>query len=554
MFISSTGHRPPPPFAIPADQEAEQKAQENNQIPIHRAVQEGNQKYIEELLQNGIDINVTDSSNRTPLFFAIIHGHRSIVEFLINKKADVTICTIEQDTIIHAAAFYGHTEILKDLLQNPDCKKFIHAKNYEAKTPLHKATWGNPKPEIVQLLIDHGADPTIKSKCDYTPLHWAAKHGHVESVVILIRHGAKTNEVNSSGDRPFELAMRWGQDEMVHFFLGTKKRLPKLDGPLPKDLEAHYYQCLHQAKRENLIEELALTLEKMSRLFIRKKEYLTAAKFLNSALAVLQKHKPDPIFERYLFSQLEKIEIFFLEDKKIKTPLGRSGHIEKNRARLQEIRKNCKEAHENKKPAHEALVELTEEFKKVLRALIMSSQELLGPPPINGWACIAMGSMARGEMCPYSDIEFAFLIEDDCEDALEYFRTLSQFLELQVINLGETKLPLFFAEEEPSLTPSGFSMDSAGNTPLGVPGLYELIGTPAQLAQFQTIKWINRNIILANAMSTVCLVAGDQKLLADYCQKKAVTLEKNREKLGMQLLMGRHKRISTQSFSRKREK
>ena len=115
-----------------------------------------------------------------------------------------------------------------------------------------------------------------------------------------------------------------------------------------------------------------------------------------------------------------------------------------------------------------------------------------------------------------------------------------------VINLGETAFPIFSYIDpfHPSPTPSGFSLDSGGNTPLGIPGLYELIGTPQKLAQFEQQPWIDRNIILTNAMSHVCLVAGSEKLLEKYNKEKTAILDQkvknntNRHELALRLLMG----------------
>lgn len=159
-----------------------------------------------------------------------------------------------------------------------------------------------------------------------------------------------------------------------------------------------------------------------------------------------------------------------------------------------------------------------------------------------------MGSMARGEMCPYSDIEFAFIIEEKTERTLIYFRILAQLVELKMINLGETKFPIF-GEWQDSPTPGGFSMDSGGNTPLGKPGFYELIDTPEGLAQFQCEHWMDADIIVTNALSSVCHVAGNRKLMNKYYQAKESQLNITdgvfsftgiafREKLSLQLLRG----------------
>jgi hypothetical protein len=82
-------------------------------------------------------------------------------------------------------------------------------------------------------------------------------------------------------------------------------------------------------------------------------------------------------------------------------------------------------------------------------------------------ACLGMGSMARDEMCPFSDLEFAFVLRETSEAALVYFRTLTRVVELKVINMGESFFPLFapiFGEtsRDASPTPSGFSMDTGG--------------------------------------------------------------------------------------------
>ena len=204
-------------------------------------------------------------------------------------------------------------------------------------------------------------------------------------------------------------------------------------------------------------------------------------------------------------------------------------------------------------PIQEILATLTHSYKKLLGDLILNSQELLGPPPTK-WACIGMGSMARGEMCPYSDLEFAFIIEKKTEKALIYFRTLSQFLELRIINCGETKFPIFaqiFGQGsiQASPTPGGFSMDSGGNTPLGKPGFYELIDTPEGLAQFQCEKWMDIDIIVTNALSSVTYIAGEKELLSNHLQAQQKHLDTTdghfsftgiafREKLALKLIEG----------------
>ena len=132
----------------------------------------------------------------------------------------------------------------------------------------------------------------------------------------------------------------------------------------------------------------------------------------------------------------------------------------------------------------------------------------LGQPPCK-YAIIALGSVARMEATPFSDLEFAILFEDETiGDKIKYFRILSHFLHLKVINLGETILPSLaikelndFQSADPddnwfydSFTPRGISFDGAmpwaSKTALGrmatedKPAL-ELIRTPEHMAALQ---------------------------------------------------------------------
>ena len=89
----------------------------------------------------------------------------------------------------------------------------------------------HPKPDVVQLLLENKADPNAKNKWDYTPLHWAAKHGHIESAEILLKAGAQLDVANQNHDLPLDLAIRWGQDAFVRFFLGAKQKTEVSDLP-----------------------------------------------------------------------------------------------------------------------------------------------------------------------------------------------------------------------------------------------------------------------------------------------------------------------------------
>ncbi|CAL4137209.1 unnamed protein product [Meganyctiphanes norvegica] len=75
---------------------------------------------------------------------------------------------------------------------------------------LHVATRDNV-PELVKILINHGADPNVRdvSGSKYSPLHYAAEEGYPTIVELLLQAGANPNARESGNGRtPLHLLLR----------------------------------------------------------------------------------------------------------------------------------------------------------------------------------------------------------------------------------------------------------------------------------------------------------------------------------------------------------
>ncbi|KAF6035449.1 hypothetical protein EB796_006232 [Bugula neritina] len=122
--------------------------------------------------------------------------------------------------------------------------------------------------------------------------------------------------------------------------------------------------------------------------------------------------------------------------------------------------------------------ECSKEFVEFSRSIIQKSRELLRgcqvEPPCN-FAVVALGSVARGEATPYSDLEYAFLIENENEK--DYFTQLAVDTYFRITNLNESPLKTFNIKVENSpdclseICPVGYRIDgltpNAGNIPTG---------------------------------------------------------------------------------------
>ena len=122
-------------------------------------------------------------------------------------------------TLLGFAAHFGQGEVVKLLLENgADVNAVSHSRvSYiPSNTALHAAIAGERSLEVIQLLLAHGAKPTIMDSNGHTSLHVAAFHKDSTSIIgLLLEHGADVNAKSEDGVYAIDLAKEQGHTAVI---------------------------------------------------------------------------------------------------------------------------------------------------------------------------------------------------------------------------------------------------------------------------------------------------------------------------------------------------
>ena len=148
---------------------------------------------VRALIDAGADINLRDNRMDNPFLYAGAEGLLEIVKLTIDAGADTKLTNRFGGTALIPAAERGHVEIVYELLTRTDVD--VNHVNDLGWTALLEAiilSDGEVRhQQIVQLLVDHGADINIADGNGITPLEHAQARGFKEIELILNRAMAR---------------------------------------------------------------------------------------------------------------------------------------------------------------------------------------------------------------------------------------------------------------------------------------------------------------------------------------------------------------------------
>ncbi len=159
---------------------------------LHSAVAGGHPDGHVETINRLIELEADREAtylDHTPLDLAVRLGRPKALQALLDKKCDPEGYQDGGGNYgpLHSACIQKDTEIVQILLQ---AGAQIDREGYEGEQPLHVAAAHN-NPDIIRLLLNAGADPNVLAENEFrTPLHCAATDGKLRTVRALLAGGA----------------------------------------------------------------------------------------------------------------------------------------------------------------------------------------------------------------------------------------------------------------------------------------------------------------------------------------------------------------------------
>lgn len=148
-------------------------------------------RFLKLLVEYKADPNILNNDKRTPIRWAAWYGNIEMASLLIEKNAELNIGDFQGYTPLHTAstsASKADHEFIELLLKHKADPNTKTTDQSYSLTPLHLLSSSGNSDQKIQVLLNYGADPTIKNKNKCTPLDYAVSQSQFDNVKVLLNH------------------------------------------------------------------------------------------------------------------------------------------------------------------------------------------------------------------------------------------------------------------------------------------------------------------------------------------------------------------------------
>jgi serine/threonine-protein phosphatase 6 regulatory ankyrin repeat subunit A len=199
---------------------------------------------VNHLLEQGANLEATDMRwNKPALTWHAEIGSSATLEVFLQHGASVRHQDIQGSSALHYASANARTEAVKLLLESGADPSL---RDNEAKTPLTRLTspptgrfylagrWWNPTPtdrkDTATLLFDAGCDPSVKDVYGRVAIHYGASNGYLGVLEVIVDRGGDWEVLDERGCTPLERAQERGHVDVVRFLKRKKFIKEREDG------------------------------------------------------------------------------------------------------------------------------------------------------------------------------------------------------------------------------------------------------------------------------------------------------------------------------------
>ncbi|XP_074051006.1 ankyrin repeat domain-containing protein 16 isoform X2 [Macrotis lagotis] len=192
------------------------------------------------------------------------------------------------ETLLHLAARLGHRDVLAHLVEAWELD--LEAPDRDYKRPLHEAAALGRRDCLLYLLRSGAAVDCLK-KGDWTPLMMACTRKNLEVIQDLVEHGANPVLKNKDGWNSFHIASREGDPVILQYLLTVSPKVWQTESKIRRT-------PLHTAAMHGCLDAVKLLLERCqyepdSRDQCGVTPFMDAVQcgYINIAQLLLEKHK-----------------------------------------------------------------------------------------------------------------------------------------------------------------------------------------------------------------------------------------------------------------------
>jgi len=167
------------------------------------------------LKQPGVDTNLKDKKGRTPLLWAANNGQGEAIDVLMRDDYNIDRQSKDNDgrSALSLACGGGHTDCVRALIKYRCGDE--NEEDVSGWTPLAWALDRQSPPTVGALLAGREVKLDHQDQSKKTALIWAAEYGYYDVVEMLLQQGADSRITSTNGRTALDMAELYGRTEIA---------------------------------------------------------------------------------------------------------------------------------------------------------------------------------------------------------------------------------------------------------------------------------------------------------------------------------------------------